>query len=136
MDTNALFIKANKEQFRYDSKKGPLTTEDLFQLDLLHRSNCDLENVAQEIARQLESMVTKSFVDVRPNPQKATLELKLEVVKTVIKIKQDEAAAAQARAAKQAQATALRDAIHEAKKTKMAQTPLEELEKQLAALEA
>lgn len=136
MDTNALFLTAAKKQFRFDSRKGPLTTEDLFTLHLLHPSGCDLENVAQELARQLDGATQKSFVNVTPDPRKALLEQKLEVVKTVIKVKQDEIAAAQVRSAKNAKRKVLLDAIEQAEKNKLAQASLDELQAQLAELGA
>lgn len=131
MDTNLLFITAAQKQFRYESKKGDLSTEDLFKMDLSRASGFDLDHVAQTIAGQLESVTQKSFVNIKPNPKKALLEMKLEVVKTVIAIKQAEAESARKRAAKLLEVTVIRDAIDQAKKNELAASSVEDLEKRL-----
>lgn len=131
-----LFITAAKEKFRFDSKKGQLTVEDLFDLALQHSSGTDLDNVAQSIAAELESVTQKSFVNIRPNPKKALLEKKLEVVKIIIQIKQDEADATRKRLAKNAERTKILNALEEAERHQLAQSSVEELEKRLAALDA
>ena len=79
-----------RQHIRFESVKGLLTTEDLLDLPLEQpeRSKqpvANLDTIAVELDNQLQS-TSKSFV--RTKSKDATLtELKLEIVKYVIKIK-------------------------------------------------
>jgi len=87
-----LFELALRGKFRFDSVRGELTTEDLFQLPLTSRNGLDLDNVAKAVNAELKEMGEESFVEV-VSPRKTELEYKLEIVKYIIKMRKDENAA-------------------------------------------
>jgi|SRR5690606_40547937 len=95
-----MFEKATRLKLRFDSTKGALTVEQLWDLPLQSKSGFDLDTVAKEVNKDLKSVTEESFVETRTNPRKGELELKLEIVKHIIKTKQDENAAAQTAAAR------------------------------------
>jgi hypothetical protein len=95
-----IFEKATREKFRYQSAKGLLTTEQLWELPLTAKSGFSLDDVAKAVNAELKAIDTESFVATETNPAKATLETKLEVVKHVIAIRLAEDQAAKAAAAK------------------------------------
>jgi hypothetical protein len=78
-----LFEKATRQKYRYLTAKGSVTTEDLWDLSLL-----ELDKTAVALNREIkeiqeESFLAKSTTDERMAEQ-------LEVLKTVIKYKQEE----------------------------------------------
>lgn len=136
MDTNTLFITANRKKYRFDSNRGPLTTEQLFELPMTSKSGFDLDTVAKEVNRQLKAQTEDSFVEVKRNDLRDELTNKLEVVKTVISWKQAEATKAQQAVAKSAERQKLLTALEAVKSRKLEGATEEELLKQLEALEA
>lgn len=86
--TNSIFATALMERYRYESAKGELTTEDLFRLPLQAKNNHSLDAVAIHLHQQIESAPKVSFVDAS-TPADQLLAKKLEVVKEVIKLRQE-----------------------------------------------
>jgi hypothetical protein len=132
-----LFETAYKQKLRFQSVKGLLTTEDLWDLPLEQPDKgkqpvANLDEIAVELDGQLQS-TSKSFV--RAKSKDATLtELKLEIVKYIIRVKkaeEEEAKVATQNAAKKQQILEL---IHQKKSESLASMPVEELEKMLADL--
>lgn len=132
-----LYKYAAKNRFRFPSNRGDLTVEQLFDLPLKsERTGFDLDNVARAVNSQLKELGEESFVtDVSANPRKAVLEAQLDIVKDVIKTKQDENAAKLAKAKKADERRKLIDAIGAKKDQQLTTASLEELEQKLAALE-
>lgn len=88
-----LFETASKQKLRFQSIKGLLTTEDLWDLPLEQPDKAkepvaNLDAIAVELDNQLQSN-SKSFVRTKSKEANLT-ELKLEIVKYVIKCKQAE----------------------------------------------
>ena len=90
---NNLFFNAAVKQYRFETKIGQLTTEQLFQLPLESRSNDDLNTLAKTINRSIKAFAEEDFVNSARNPAKEDLENKLEIVKAVIEYKQAQNAA-------------------------------------------
>lgn len=92
-----MFEKATKLKLRYDTVRGLITTEDLWDLSLT-RGVVNLNDIAKGLSRKLKEAEEEDFVETsRPNPELAALQLKFEIVKHVIGVKkaeQEEAAAA------------------------------------------
>ncbi len=134
MDTNDLFIKATKRAYHYSSNQGDLTTEDLWRLPLTSKTGRDLDTVAKLSSRQLKALTEESFVTVA-KPGQADAEAKLEIIKFVIKSKQDELAEDE-KAAKRRQE---RDRLLEALASKQTQNLMnaseEEIRKRLDELD-
>lgn len=78
---------------RFDSPRGPLTAEDLWDLPLSStRANVpNLDDVAKETSRQLKATAgEESFVNPTINKDADVLNLKLDVLKHIIAVKQFE----------------------------------------------
>lgn len=95
-----LFAQATRDQYRFESIKGLLTTEDIWQLPLSSKTGFDLDTVAKRVNAELKDMSEESFVAVTPTPGRAQAERKLEVVKFVIATKMAENEAARSAAAR------------------------------------
>lgn len=126
---------AAQNKLRFPSKRGELTAEDLFQLPLKARDGFDLDTVAKTVNAQLKQVGEESFVeDDRTDPKKQLLTVQLDILKDVIKTKQDANKAARERADRQAEIQKIRDLIATKKDEKLSQQSVEELEAKLKAL--
>lgn len=105
-----LFIKASRKRFRFESKRGLLTTEQLWDLALIS-DGFDLDDIAKTVNAELKEVSEESFVKTVNSPRKADLETKLEIVKTIIAVKLAEAEAAKNHAEKVALRTKFLDAV-------------------------
>lgn len=103
MNTNDLFIIAARKAFRFPSNRGDLNIENIWNLPLVSANGFDLNNVAVELNRQLKNLTEESFVNTKPTPGKDIAELKLDLVKYVIAVKQEEQAKARRKAEKAAE---------------------------------
>lgn len=127
---------AAQSGLRFPSKKGDLTTEQLFHLPLKSVNGCDLDTVAKAIHSQLKGASEESFVeDTTADPRRQSLAVALDIVKDVIKTKQDENRTAVAKANKAVERKKLLDAIAAKKDQSLTAASLEELEKKLTELE-
>lgn len=80
-----IFEQALKQKLRFDTVRGNLTTEQLFDLPLQSKSNqANLDSIAIALDTELKETSQKSFVN-NVSPNAAVLELKLEIVKYIIK---------------------------------------------------
>lgn len=121
---------------RFQTNRGNLTVEQLFQLPLKSASGCDLNTVAKSINNELKATSEESFVeDTTSDPRKQALTVSLDIVKDVIATKQAENRAALARTQKIADRKKILDILAAKKDEKLSQASIEELEKQLAALD-
>lgn len=128
------FLLASKKKLRFTTNGGLLGVEDLWDLSLK-----DLDRIAVKIDETLGAGARKSFLE-NPDP-KATAarsedELRLEILKAVIGAKQDENKAKKAEADKASQKAFLKSLLEKKKIDALETQSLEEIEKQLAALEA
>lgn len=82
-----MFQKASREKLRFDTGKGQLSVEDLWDLPLTSTTGRpNLDSIAQELNKQLKTSDTVSFV----NPSKKTnntVQLKFDIVKHVIDVR-------------------------------------------------
>lgn len=132
---NNIYLKAAKSKLRFKSHCGPITVEDLFDLPLSSKSEMSLDAVAKRVHQELKAEGETSFVENRVNPRKASLELAMEVVKDVIRIKQEENAAKQDLAAKAAKKEMLKDALVKAQANAMSSMTPDQIQAELEKLE-
>lgn len=79
-----MFEEAVRQKIRFESPKGLLTTEDLWDLPLQSTSGkANLDDIARTIAKKLKATEDVSFVTTEPKVDK-TLQLSFNVVKHVI----------------------------------------------------
>lgn len=129
-----LFEQAVRNKFRFVSVKGELNVEQLWDLKLTDRNSFDLDNVARAVADELKAIAETSFVQTANNPKKAVLEAKLELVKYIIQVKLDEAAAATQRAQRADEARKLRELLANKKDEALSQLSEEQIQARLKEL--
>ena len=123
-----LFETAFKQKLRFQSVKGLLTTEDLWDLPLT-----TLNELAKSLSKQVKEAGEESFIEVKSSANEK-LETMFEIVKHIIKVKlaeRETLKVAKENATKKAQILEL---IHQKKNESLASMPVEELEKMLADL--
>ena len=91
-----LFEKASRIKLRFETAKGLLGAEDLWELPLQHPRNLNLDDLAQRLYRELKvQLEVVSFV--KPAETKDNLpQLRFDIVKYIIDVKVAERDAAQA----------------------------------------
>ncbi len=84
-----MFEIASREKIRFESSKGALTIENLWDLPLQSKNGEDLDSVAKKVNKDLKETEEESFVN--PSTTKSrTAQLKLDIVKYIIKTRLDE----------------------------------------------
>jgi len=106
MDTNILFVEASRKKLRFDTRKGPLSVEDLWDLPLEGgtKNQVNLDEIALELHGKVRDTEPMSFVN-RPNTaarSRATAfednQTRFAIVKIIIDVKlAEEEAAVKAR---------------------------------------
>ena len=76
-----MFERAAKCKLRFQSNKGLLSTEDLFDVSLT-----GLDSIAKGVNKQLKEEVEESFIEKKSNVS-SELELRLDILKHVIAYK-------------------------------------------------
>jgi len=131
-----LFLLAARRKYRFPATNGQLTAEQLFDLPLTSARGASLDNTAKAINRELQAAGEESFVLTADNTARNELQNKLDLVREVIAIKQEEANAAKTRAARAAERQRLLEALDQAERGELAaQTPAQ-LRQRLAELDA
>ncbi len=129
-----IFETAARTKVRFESSKGLVTVEDLFDAPLTSKGGYDLDSIAKLASRNLKEAGEESFVATAPNPARAALELKLEIVKSIIATKVSENAAKLDAAAKAQQKERLTGLLAEKQDEKLKGMTEEEIRAQIAAL--
>lgn len=128
-----LFEKASRQKLRFDTVKGSLTTEDLWDLPLTSQRGASLDGIAMGLNRELKDTTQESFV--LPATTTNTLaQLKLDVVKHVIAVRQAENTAELVKREAAAKKQRILGIIDKKQNEKLEGASLEELEAELAAL--
>lgn len=127
---------AAQNAIRFNSTRGAITVEQLFQMPLKAANGFDLDSVARAVNNELKSISEESFVEeTASSPRRKELEVSLEIVKDVIKTKQDENQAKANRIKKAAERKKILDALATKQDQALSAASIEDLEKKLAALE-
>lgn len=130
MSLESLLIKAARKQWRFASTKGHLTFEDLWNLKLE-----DLDRIAVALDEKIQKGGRKSFITKRTESMSEEQGM-FDLVSYVIETKMAEADAAKARAAKASQKQFMQDLLQRKRIASLENLTTEEIEKQLAALDA
>lgn len=130
-----LFLQATRKKFRFESPKGDLSVEQLWDLPLTSRTGFDLDTVAKAVNADLKASNEESFVNVNNNPAVSRLQAKLEVVKAIIEVKLAQAEATKKRAEKAAERQRLMEVLHSKKDQELYGLSVEEIERRLSQLE-
>lgn len=130
-------LKALEQKWRFPSKRGVLSLEDLFDLPLTKNNGVNLDAVAIEINNQLqEKQGSTSFVEstVEKTAEITKLDTMLEIVKTIIKQRQEENKAKLQAAEIASKRKQLQTLIDQKQGEALASLSLEELQQQLDEL--
>lgn len=127
-----LFQKASRQKLRFESSKGMLTAEDLWDLPLTSTvpTRPNLDDIAKAINRQLKATQEESFV-VKETKGNEILQLQLEILKVVIGVKMAEKEAAAKAREDTEWDQAIMALIQKKKGEQLAETSMEDLEKML-----
>lgn len=134
MDTN-IFEQATRAQVRFPSGKGLLTVEDLWELPLTSKNGTDLDNTAKLVNSRLKASQEESFVKPKSNPERASLELQLEIVKHIIAVRLREDQERLARAGRRAEKDRLVAILETKQIEKMQGMTEEQIQARIAELE-
>lgn len=128
-----IFEKAAKVRLRFDTQKGQLVVEDLFDLSLQ-----SLDRLAQAVNRNLKAEAEESFLPDTNKARKAQTynDLRLEVLKHVIDVKLKEQDAAKQREDRKAKLESLKALAANKQSEAFAAQSLEEIMAQINALES
>ena len=129
-----IFEYAAKNKLRFATERGLLTAEDLFDIKLSNQAGPSLDKIAISLDEELKKN-KKSFVK-KVTPQNKELQIKLDIVKHVISVKQDQEEAKVAAAARATQRRILQEAIAKKKLEAIDNADLASLEAELAKIDA
>lgn len=92
-----MFEKASRQKLRFESTKGVLSVEDLWDLPLTSQTGkANLDEIARQLYKKVKESTEISFV--KPTAEDSESQQKLEIVKHIIDVRLREAeAASQAR---------------------------------------
>ena len=133
-NTTNIFEKASRRQLRFESTKGELTVEQLWELPLTSATRVNLDALAQAVNRELKSLDEESFVQKTSNPRKTTLQLKLDILKHIIATRVAEQDAAEQAQTKKAEREKLQEILAAKQDAALENLTVEELEARLASL--
>lgn len=131
-----IFEKAARNQFRFSSRVGLLTVEQLFTLPLTSDRGASLDEVGKNILAAQKTIGEESLVEVSKDAaQRQLLDDLLEIVKFVIADKQEELKAAAVRREKRQKRAKILEAIENRENADLAGKSVEELTKELEDLD-
>lgn len=135
MNTNPtnLFASATRRKLRFDTQKGQLSTEELWDLSLK-----SLDNVAQTVDARLDDKKGKSFLtnpDAKADAAKQDDRDRLEILMFIIATKEADNKAAREAQSKQAQLALLRGLRDKKTMENLESQDLSEIERQIKELE-
>ena len=132
-----IFERASRAKLRFDSVVGDLTTEQLWELPLTAKGERpDLDKMARGVNTVLKSIEEGSFVTLKPDPRKVDLELRLDILKHVIQSKLEAKAAAEKAAENAERKRKLLSALASKEEATLAGMSKEEIEREIAKLDA
>lgn len=129
-----MFEQATRNKLRFESTKGPLTVEQVWDTPLTSRNGFSLDDIAKQAKRELDALSEESFVE-QVSPLKSVAVLKLEVVKHIISVKLAEKEVASKRAERAELRRQLTEALAEKQSDAIKNMSPEEIQKRLKELE-
>ena len=132
-----IFERASRASLRFASVVGDLTTEQLWDLPLTAKGDRpDLDKLARAVNGELKSIEEGSFVNLKPDPRKTDLELRLDILKHVIQSKLDAKAVAEKAAENAERKRKLVSALASKEEAELVGMTKEQIEGEIAKLDA
>jgi hypothetical protein len=125
-------IYALQNKLRFQTTSGNLSVEQLFELPITSTRGPSLATLATELATTITPVAALDFLNV--TPVNSIDQIKFDVVKFIIQLKQEQNSLKAAEASKASQKKILQDLIATKKGEALASKSLAELEKELASL--
>ena len=129
-----MFEKASRLKLRFNSIKGQLTVEQLWDLPLTAANDFCLDAVAKSINAELKAAGEESFVSTTRAPGAAVRELEMDLVKHIIAVRLAENEAKRNESERATERARIRDVLRERQDKELLDLPKEELEKRLREL--
>lgn len=126
VETVNIFEQAARLKLRYDTDRGRISVEDLWELPLTSKTagRLNLDQIAVELYQKIEAQPTTSFVKAAKKDEE--LQLRFDIVKHIIDVKQAEAEAKVSDNKKQAEREKFDRLIEQAENNELAgKTPAE-----------
>lgn len=130
-----IFEQATRTALRFPSVRGVITTEDLWGMPLTSKNGFDLDSTAKSVNGSLKESQEESFVSTTSNPERAGLELRLEILKHIIAVKLRENEEKLARAGRKAEKDRLVAILETKQVEKMQGMSIEEINARIAELD-
>jgi len=131
---NDIFEFATRNKLRFNSTRGTLSLEQLWDVPLRSRDGFDLDSIAKEANRALRALTEESFVATERTPAHDRAEIALELVKRVIAVKLAEETAAKKRATNKAEKERLLEILAEKQAGALSALTEKEIQDKIAAL--
>lgn len=129
-----MFEKASRQKLRFDTPKGQLSIEDLWDLPLHSLTGkANLDDIARVLDADLKTGTSKSFVNKATSADEV-LKLKFDIVIHVINTRLDEREAAHKIAEKREQKQKIMAIIAQKKDAALSEASLADLEQMLASM--
>jgi len=125
-----LFEQAARLKLRFNTQKGNLTVEDLWDIPLTSAKSVSLDGIARGLNRQLKDSAEESFV-ATPSKTNLALQVRFDVVKHVIAVRLSEREAAKNVAANKMRREKVAGIIAKKQDAALENLSIEELEKLL-----
>jgi hypothetical protein len=129
-----IFAFATRNKIRFDSVKGQITVEQLWDVPLRSTDGFNLDAVAKAANKTLKDATEESFVATTRTAAHDRLEVTLDVVKHVIEAKLADEAAAKKRADNKIEKEKLLKILAEKQDGKLSDLSERELQRRIAAL--
>lgn len=131
-----IFEYATRQKLRFESTKGALSVEQLWDVPLRSSDGFNLDAIARAASKAHKDATEESFVQTTPTPTQTRTQMTLEVVKRVIAVKLADEDAARTRAENRTKKEQLLRILAEKQEGKLSDLSEKELQKQIAALES
>lgn len=125
-----MFEKATRQKLRFDSPKGQMSVEDVWDLPLKHATRFDLDTLAKAINREIREQEEESFVEA-PSKANETLKLKLDIVKHIIDVRKAEVEAREKAQERKREEEVILGIIERRERQELENLPTEDLRKRL-----
>lgn len=129
-----IFEFATRNKIRFNSTRGELNVEQLWDVPLRSNDDFNLNVVAKTTNKALKDVTEESFVEAAKTAAQTRLERTLEIVKYVIDAKLGDEAAAKKRADNKIEKEKLLTILAEKQDGKLSDLSEKELQRRIAAL--
>lgn len=131
-----LFETATRHNDRFESGKGMLNVSDLWQLPLMSKRGPSLQGVAMAVNREIQEIGGETFVrTAKVDPKLEALKRKLNVVRRVIEVKEDETRLAKLKEARKQEKETLLEILEKKQSEALGELTPEELLARIKRLE-